>query len=92
MGELELDVTLPKGIEVMNPFTDSYIFGYCKKFYAKYYNTTQQRTLIVGINPGRFGGGLTGIPFTDPIKLENECGIENDLPKKLNFQQTLYTK
>lgn len=82
LGGLELDVTLPKGIEVMNPFTDSHIFGYCKKFYAKYYNTTQQRTLIVGINPGRFGGGLTGIPFTDPIKLENECGIENDLPKK----------
>jgi Domain of unknown function (DUF4918) len=38
--------------------------------------------MIIGINPGRFGAGLTGIPFTDPIKLETICGIKNDLPKK----------
>jgi Domain of unknown function (DUF4918) len=38
--------------------------------------------MIIGINPGRFGGGLTGIPFTDPVKLETICGIKNDLPKK----------
>lgn len=37
--------------------------------------------MIIGINPGRFGGGITGIPFTDPIKLE-ELGIHNSLPKK----------
>ncbi|MFI5224347.1 MAG: DUF4918 domain-containing protein, partial [Nitrospirales bacterium] len=38
--------------------------------------------LILGINPGRLGAGLTGIPFTDPLKLQNICGIENTLPKK----------
>lgn len=38
--------------------------------------------MIIGINPGRFGAGLTGIPFTDPIKLETICDIKNDLPKK----------
>jgi hypothetical protein len=38
--------------------------------------------MIIGINPGRFGAGLTGIPFIDPIKLESLCGIKNDLPKK----------
>jgi hypothetical protein len=38
--------------------------------------------MIIGINPGRFGGGVTGIPFTDPIRLETECGIINNWPKK----------
>lgn len=36
----------------------------------------------MGINPGRLGGGTTGIPFTDPVKLEKICGIPNLLPKK----------
>ncbi len=38
--------------------------------------------MIVGINPGRYGAGITGIPFTDPIKLESAFGIANTLPKK----------
>ena len=37
--------------------------------------------MILGINPGRFGGGITGIPFTDPVKLENNCGITHQLKK-----------
>jgi len=36
----------------------------------------------MGINPGRLGGGTTGIPFTDPVKLEKICSIPNSLPKK----------
>ena len=34
---------------------------------------------MIGINPGRFGGGLTGIAFTDPVALRENCGIENNL-------------
>ncbi|HAH25374.1 MAG TPA: DUF4918 domain-containing protein, partial [Prolixibacteraceae bacterium] len=26
-------------------------------------------------NPGRFGAGVTGIPFTDTKRLKNECGL-----------------
>ncbi len=37
--------------------------------------------MILGINPGRHGGGITGIPFTDPVKLET-LGISNDFQKK----------
>ncbi|MCB0575946.1 MAG: DUF4918 family protein, partial [Saprospiraceae bacterium] len=29
-----------------------------------------------------FGAGVTGVPFTDPIRLEAECGIKNDFAKK----------
>ncbi len=33
----------------------------------------------MGINPGRFGGGLTGISFTDPVALREYCKIDNNL-------------
>lgn len=82
LQKLEIQERLPNGIEILNPYKNEHIFRYCEKFYKKYYSDTAQRTLILGINPGRFGAGLTGIPFTDPKKLEDECGIKNDLPKK----------
>lgn len=73
---------LPKGVGVLNPYQHAPSFELCKLFYKKYYNDTNTRFVILGINPGRFGGGITGIPFTDPLKLENLCGIKNDMPKK----------
>ena len=36
----------------------------------------------MGINPGRFGAGITGITFTDPVRLEDICGIRNPFHKK----------
>ena len=79
---LNFPAALPKGIEVMNPFGDKAAMEVCRKFYNRFYNDTQSRRIILGINPGRFGGGTTGIPFTDPIKLEQHCNIPNTLPKK----------
>lgn len=73
---------LPKGVRVLNPYQDSVAFNLTEKFFKKFYSDTKPRKIIIGINPGRFGGGMTGIPFTDPIRLENICGIENDLAKK----------
>lgn len=73
---------IPEGVEVMNPYRDDYTFGLCRKFYQKYYHDQNSRTLLLGINPGRFGSGMTGISFTDPAKLEKICGIENTFPKK----------
>ncbi len=66
----------------MNPFQNGYALSLCQKFYSQYYHDNEQRHIILGINPGRLGGGLTGIPFTDPVKLEKHCGIENTLGKK----------
>lgn len=76
---------LPKGVEVLNPYQDEIAFGLCTIFYKKYYHDNNERYVILGINPGRFGGGLTGIPFTDPVKLEKICGIKNDLFKKVEL-------
>ncbi len=80
--QLDLGAVLPRGIRVMNPYKDEYTMGLCDKFYQKYYHDGLSRTLMLGINPGRFGSGTTGISFTDPVKLENICGIQNTLAKK----------
>ena len=79
---LAIKEKLPAGVQVMNPYQNKEAFHLCEHFYGKYYNDTSPRTIILGINPGRFGAGLTGIPFTDPVKLEHECGIENAFLKK----------
>ncbi len=67
------------GIEVMNPYLKYEVKDIVKEFFTKYYNDSNERVFIFGINPGRFGGGLTGISFTDPVALKEECGIENQL-------------
>ncbi len=80
--ELRINVKLPKGVEILYPYDNPTTFDLCKQFYGKYYDDNRPRTLLLGINPGRFGSGTTGVSFTDPIKLEKYCGIKNDLPKK----------
>lgn len=82
LKSLEIRAKLPAGVEVLNPYRNKKAFDLCTLFYDKYYYDEGERFLILGINPGRWGAGLTGIPFTDPIKLENHCHISNDLPKK----------
>lgn len=51
-------------------------------FINRFYADDQPRTLVLGINPGRFGGGLTNIAFTDPVQLRDVLGIPNSLPPK----------
>lgn len=89
---LNFPASLPNGVEVMNPFRDPVAQEICKKFYTHFYNDTLPRRIILGINPGRFGGGTTGIPFTDPIKLEQHCDIPNTLPRKAELSSDfIYT-
>jgi hypothetical protein len=67
---------LPMGIRIMNPFRESPdTLRIVETFYRKYYSDHNKRHIILGINPGRFGGGLTGIPFTDTKRLTSECNI-----------------
>lgn len=73
---------LPAGIEILMPFADEQVMEVFSTFYEKFYADTQQRYAIIGINPGRFGGGVTGIPFTDPIRLKADCNIDNSYIKK----------
>ena len=61
----------------MNPFGEApQAMKVSEVFYKKFYNDFHPRRLILGINPGRFGAGTTGIPFTDPKRLIEKLGIE----------------
>ena len=79
---LALPFKLPNKIEVLDVHGNKDVQSACIAFYKKFYNDHYKRHLLIGINPGRFGGGITGIPFTDPIRLQNDCGIANDFQKK----------
>ncbi|MBL7814530.1 MAG: DUF4918 family protein [Saprospiraceae bacterium] len=68
--------SLPEGIRIMNPFKENPdILTISSAFYKKFYDDNEPRHLILGINPGRFGAGVTGVPFTDSHRLKNECGL-----------------
>jgi hypothetical protein len=73
---LDFKGSLPTGIKIMNPLRNNpEVISAASRFYRKYYNDSKTRHLILGINPGRFGAGLTGIPFTDTLRLKEKCGI-----------------
>lgn len=69
-------------VEILAPFQHAEAKAAMSDFFSRYYNDAQPRVMLIGINPGRFGGGTTGIPFTDPINLEKYCGISNEFPKR----------
>ncbi|MBS4035244.1 MAG: DUF4918 family protein [Ignavibacterium sp.] len=73
---------LTNGIEVINPYKLPDVRKAVGNFYNKFYNDDKKRIYMIGINPGRFGGGLTGIAFTDPAALREHCGIENSLGER----------
>jgi hypothetical protein len=72
----------PAEVTVLYPHRNPKAWDTMEKFYKKYYDDHNARTFLIGINPGRLGAGTTGIPFTDPIRLKNSCGIDNDFDQK----------
>lgn len=79
---LGIEADLPPGVEVLNPYADWEVSSVVASFFRRYYNDVDERVLVLGINPGRFGAGITGITFTDPIRLEVDCGISNSFEKR----------
>lgn len=71
------DALLPEDVKTLNPYAEASpeIWQVIESFYSKYYSDINPRGLILGINPGRFGAGATGIPFTDSYALEEYCDI-----------------
>lgn len=73
---LQFDGALPEGVRIMNPFAENPAARMASEaFYRKFYSDNRERRMIIGINPGRLGAGLTGVPFTDPKRLLERCGI-----------------
>lgn len=68
---------LPEGFQVINPYMDNpETMNVMQQFYHKFYNDSNSRKFIIGINPSRHGAGVTGVPFTDTKRLESVCGIK----------------
>jgi len=69
-------------LEVVCPYDNIDVRRVVKEFYSTFFKDNKKRVFVLGINPGRFGSGVTGIPFTDPVALEDMCGIKNSFNKK----------
>jgi hypothetical protein len=70
---------LPKDIEILFPQKDPHVIELIKKFFEKYFNDAKPRRLMLGINPGRYGAGITGVNFTAPRQLKENCGVDHHL-------------
>jgi hypothetical protein len=66
---------LPVGIKILFPQKNREVMKLVKIFFNKYYDDNNSRQLLFGINPGRLGGGITGINFTAPRQLKDNCHI-----------------
>lgn len=78
-------VKIPAAFSWIDPMDNEETIRCVKAFYTKYFDDHNSRTAIFGINPGRFGAGVTGIPFTDPKILAEKCGIENPFHKRFEL-------
>lgn len=81
-NSLSVPENIPDNISAIHPRSEFSARPYVDLFFEKFFNDNKKRVFVLGINPGRFGSGVTGIPFTDPISLEKDCGIENFLQKR----------
>jgi len=70
---------LPEGFGILFPQQDKLVMNLVKTFFTKFYADSYTRRLMLGINPGRFGAGITGINFTAPKQLKENCGIDHPL-------------
>lgn len=76
------DWPLPEGFHVLYPYSMATTREAMKLFYEQHYQDQAPRTYLFGINPGRFGAGVTGIPFTDPLRLSKVCNIPHSFDAK----------
>ena len=68
---------LPADIAWLYPQKDPLVRKIFEQFCFNYYNDQNPRRLFLGINPGRFGAGVTGVNFTAPRQLTEHCKIEH---------------
>jgi hypothetical protein len=68
---------LPNNIEWLYPQQNAVVLKIIEEFCTKFFDDQKERTLLIGINPGRFGAGITGVNFTAPKQLSFYCGINH---------------
>jgi hypothetical protein len=72
---------LPDQVQAYNPYQEPAVAALLTQFGQKFYADDRPRVALLGINPGRFGAGRTGVAFTDPAALAEHCHIPNDQPR-----------
>ncbi len=68
---------LPNHIEWLQPYQSNVVLQVLKNFCLKFYGDAAPRKLLLGINPGRFGAGITGINFTAARQLSAHCCVSH---------------
>jgi len=81
-SNLLIKTTLPAGSEILNPYESPAVKDIVTAFFTSFFDDQKDRVILLGVNPGRFGAGITGITFTDPIRLEEDCQIPNPFEKR----------
>jgi len=79
-----------ENVQIINPYKSQEVRRIVREFFKKFFNDDNERIFIIGINPGRFGGGLTGITFTDPVALRESCGIKNNLGNRRELSSRFF--
>jgi len=69
--------TLPNDVQWLYPQQKEEVLVVVKRFLDKYFSDSNERRLILGINPGRFGAGITGVNFTAAKQLTEDCTIQH---------------
>ncbi|MCH9814659.1 MAG: DUF4918 family protein [Epsilonproteobacteria bacterium] len=80
---LPKSLNLTDGVEMLYPFDQFETIATMRAFFTKYYQDSNGRHFIYGINPGRFGSGITGVGFSDPLHLEKYCDIKSNFAKRV---------
>lgn len=77
--DLKPPSNLPENVDILWPYSNKEVGRVMDAFYRRYFSDDSPRIFLIGINPGRFGAGVTGICFTDPVRLARDCGIPHAL-------------
>ncbi len=78
-SSLRPKVQLPEHFEWLTPYQNGEVLRILNVFTEMFYNDANKRVLLLGINPGRYGAGVTGINFTAPRQLHTVLKIHSTL-------------
>ncbi len=84
-------VEIPDQYSFLYPFEQTETIRVFRAFYERYFSDEEERILLMGINPGRLGAGITGIGFTDPVVLTDQIGIEHSFDMKRELSSIFIT-
>ena len=92
LTSVSISVDLPPGISVLRPYDSNEVRRVVHAMCTTYYGGARSRLGVWGINPGRYGAGLTGLSFTDPWAVKNDLGIETDLSGRREISAEFVSK